>query len=138
MIIRRVDVDTSKEVLDYLQATCFVADAPEVYYVDDIWLIAMDGGIPAGFGCLRNCGHQIGYLAREGVIPPFRGQGLQRKIHTALERHARKEGYETIVSDCTAENTPSANNFIRTRYKVYNPVYKWGLPNAIYWYKDLK
>lgn len=137
MRIVRVDPATSREVLDYLQVTCLPGDIPDIYSDEDIWIVAMDNGIPAAFGACRPLFEGTWYLNREGVIPPYRGRGLQCKLHAALERHAKKQGGTMMVSDCTAENSASANNFIKTHYKIYNPALRWGLPNAIYWYKKL-
>jgi GNAT superfamily N-acetyltransferase len=137
MRIVRVDPSTSREVLDYLQVTCLPQDVPDSYQEDDIWVVMMDNGIPAAFGACRLLYESTWYLNREGVIPPYRGRGIQAKLHAALERHAKKQGATLMVSDCTAENSASANNFIKTHYKIYNPALRWGLPNAIYWYKKL-
>lgn len=140
MRIVQVDPSTSKEVLNYLQVTCLPYDVPDYYGSADIWLVCMDNGIPAAFGCIRLLdGDNEGtwYLSRVGVIPPYRGRGLQVRMHLALEKKAKEKGAEVIVSDNTTLNPASTNSFIKTKYKPFYPAYPWGLPDSMYWIKTL-
>ena len=76
------------------------------------------------------------YMARSGVIPAFRGKGLQKRMIVIRERWARRKGYKWSVTD-TSENPPSANSLISRGYRIYEPTVTWGLATAIYWRKRL-
>jgi hypothetical protein len=52
----------------------------------------------------------------------------------ALEARSRLNGWRAIVSDTTG-NLPSANNFIRAGYRLYQPQIPWAWPNTLYWRK---
>jgi hypothetical protein len=41
-----------------------------------------------------------------------------------------------MVSD-TTRNIPSANNFIRAGYRLYQPQYPWAYPETLYWRKSI-
>src|SRR5262249_8304581 len=77
-----------------------------------------------------------GYLCRVGVLQKHQGRGLQRRLMRAVEVQARRNGWESIVSD-TTDNRISANNFIRTGYRLYEPEVPWGWRNTLYWRKWL-
>jgi hypothetical protein len=61
---------------------------------------------------------------------------LQLRLMRALELRARQQGWSCIVSDTTG-NLASANNFIRARYRLYQPRYPWAWPNTLYWRKSI-
>lgn len=79
---------------------------------------------------------ETGYLARAGVLPEHRGRGLQRRLMAVRERKAKAIGWKHIVSDCTS-NIPSANNFIKCGYELYQPSKPWAFANTLYWRKSL-
>lgn len=80
--------------------------------------------------------HGAGYLKRAGVLKPYRGQGLQRRLITVRERKARALGLVTMLTD-TTENPPSSNSLIRAGYRIFEPTYRWAFSYSIYWRKDL-
>jgi hypothetical protein len=51
-----------------------------------------------------------------------------------MEARARHNGWICIISD-TTDNIPSANNFIRAGYRLYQPQAPWGWPQTLYWRK---
>lgn len=77
-----------------------------------------------------------GYLKRVGVLKPYRGQGLQRRLITVREKKARKLGLTLMLTD-TTDNPPSANSLIGAGYKIFEPAYRWAFKNSLYWKKDL-
>jgi GNAT superfamily N-acetyltransferase len=77
-----------------------------------------------------------GYLKRVGVLKPYRGHGLQRRLITVREKKARKLGLTTMLTD-TTDNPASANSLISAGYKIFEPAYKWAFTHSIYWRKAL-
>jgi GNAT superfamily N-acetyltransferase len=108
----------------------------------DHWWIALVDKTPAGFGCLRimEGGHGVplGYHALSGVMPIFRGHGIQRRLLKAREAYAAKVGCRQCCTYTAWRNWPSANSLIREGYTLYTPVSKpWGLAYSLYFRKTL-
>lgn len=107
---------------------------------DQYWWIAYDGKKPIGFcsmGLFSD--RQAAFLSLSGVIPGYRGRGLQRRMIKAREKVARTlEGIDRIVSYASYDNIFSANNLIRTGYLLYAPEYLWGVKHAYYFQKWIK
>lgn len=100
------------------------------------WLVKKDG-IPAAFlGMTKLPLENAGYVARVGVLAPFRGAGMQKHLMRVAERKARALGWQKLIST-TLNNPPSANSFIACGYKTYEPQNPWGYQGTIYWFKDL-
>lgn len=73
-----------------------------------------------------------GYLCRSGVLPAFRGHGLQRRLILVREKAARLNGWPIMLAD-TRDNVPSANNLISCGYKLYRPTTPYGFEDTLYW-----
>lgn len=133
--LRRVNPASMQDALTLMQQECLPGDVPTEYRPDDLWWVAYSGREPAGFCCIRPVPNHPGmwYMARAGVMPDYRGRGLQLRMLRTRIHAAKKAGATIIVSDCTAANSASANNLIRAGFRVYDPVYRWGLPSSIYW-----
>ena len=102
------------------------------------WWLAYDDDEPIAFAGLvkSTIGPDTGYLKRVGVLPPYRGAGLQRRFIRVREQRARREGWTTIVTD-TTDNLPSANSLIRAGYKLFQPTTPWAFSSSLYWRKQL-
>jgi GNAT superfamily N-acetyltransferase len=125
------------KLLRSLQKECLPLDAPYLEATGWYW-VGFWGETPVAFCVLapsKRWGDCV-YLARAGVVPEFQGRGLQKRMISIRERHARKLGYKWSVTD-TAENPASANSLISRGYKIYEPSETWGLSRAIYWRKRL-
>ena len=61
------------------------------------------------------------FLGVSGVIPEYRGDGLQQLMIQRREEHARLLGFRELVSYVDPENYPSANNFIRCGFTLCKP-----------------
>jgi GNAT superfamily N-acetyltransferase len=104
----------------------------------DHWWIALVDGVSAGFACLRIYSDKIAYLALAGVLPEFRGRGLQKRLIKAREAFAKKEECAQMITYTAWKNWPSANSLIREGYTLYTPAGKpWGLPWSLYFRKNL-
>jgi GNAT superfamily N-acetyltransferase len=107
-------------------------------FTNGIWWIAYDDDAPVAFAGLEP-GTLIPnslYFSRVGVIECARGNGLQLRLMRTFEAWARRHYRELIVSD-TTENVPSANNFIRAGYHLFEPSVRWAFQTSLYWRKNL-
>jgi GNAT superfamily N-acetyltransferase len=103
------------------------------------WWIVYHSGVPAAFAGMVPFEPfpGVGYLKRAYVMPKHRGHGLQRALLTTREAKARHLGWTLLVSECAADNLPSARNFAAAGYAQAEPEQRWGAPGSIYWRKDL-
>lgn len=103
------------------------------------WWIVYHYDEPVGF-CqltLSASAARRGYLYRAGVLQGHRGHGLQRRMIRVREKHARKYGWDAMVTD-THMNPASGNNLIACGYRLFSPPNGgWGFPAANYWRKNL-
>jgi hypothetical protein len=102
------------------------------------WWLAFHERLPVGFaGVVPSTRAQnSGYFCRVGVLKKHCGHGLQLRWMRTMETRARQIGWESILSD-TTDNLASANNFIKTGYRLYQPHFPWGWPNTLYWRKSI-
>jgi len=100
------------------------------------WWIAFCGKEAAGFAGMVPSVRILngGYLCRAGVLPKFRGQGLQKDLIRRRVAHARKLGWGTVVSD-TISNPISSNSLISCGFRLFAPDIGWGNEGALYWRK---
>jgi GNAT superfamily N-acetyltransferase len=137
--IVRVDGDDEgiSSTLTRLHEATFGNTAPIPHFNVGWWWLVKHEGKPVGFCGLRAADDKkVGYLKRAGVLHEARGQGLQRRMIHVRERHARREGMVLMLTD-TTDNPASANTLMSAGYRLYKPEYRWALPNALYWRKEL-
>jgi len=103
---------------------------------DDFWLI-YEGKSIAGYCANRYYTNPfVCFMSGCGILPDYRGNGLQKRAIRVREQAAKKLGYNRIVTYTLKDNIWSANNFIRSGYKLYIPKYFYGSPNSLYFYKE--
>lgn len=101
------------------------------------WVIEVAGSLIAYAGARRSVtAPGTAYLCRAGVLPDWRGHGLQRRLIRARERWARAAGLTRAVTD-TLHNPASANSLIRCGYRMWEPEFPWAGPSACYWVRRL-
>lgn len=130
------DEDDIREVLVEMQKECLPADS--LYFPPTgTWWIGYYGLIPVAFCCVSPSQQRPDgcYLGRSGVIPAYRGNGLQRRMIRLRVRWAKRNGYRVVVTD-TTDNIPSANNLMACGFKLYMPRIVYGNPRALYWKLD--
>lgn len=133
--IRRVDGDDEADTLRELHDT--TSSFPSVDFGDGWWWLAYFSGDPIAYsGLIQSVYPNAAYFKRVGVLPGHRGNNLQFRLMRAMERYARRIGYDFLVSDTTG-TIHSANNFIKAQWKLFDPEKPWAFPNTLYWYKDL-
>jgi GNAT superfamily N-acetyltransferase len=148
MIFRTREVAARRDRLLQEQIRAFNAMAPETFpalqdrhfQTGHWWLVySLDESEPVAFAGMVPFEPfpLVGYLKRAFVIPTARGHGLQRSLLEEREAKARQLGWTTLVSECAADNHPSAANFQRAGFTQFEPEQRWGAPNSLYWKKDL-
>lgn len=143
MKIRRVDNSDLliQKALRELDLVCFPDTKNEAPPLVDsgTWWVAMDGKKAAGYACIRPS-YQRGdtaYLSRAGVMPEYRGRGLQKKLIRVRLAWARANGYDRAVTDSVSGNVASSNSLIACGFKLFRPAYLWSFTHALYWQRDL-
>lgn len=145
MVVRRVDVSDAavRAGLDSMIADCFkpsdwVGDR-QYKAATGYWWVALDGAVPAAFACLRPSRRweDTGYMAVAGVLPAWRGKGLQRKLIRKRVAYARALGWHTVITDTMHDNVASMRSLIACGFRPYAPRVRWGDPDhAVYWIRS--
>jgi hypothetical protein len=99
--------------------------------------MAFDETTPIGFVCLKDVRDNTIHLARAGVLSSHRGLRLYPRMVRYGLRYAKTLGYKISITDCTTWNYGSARGLMVVGYKPFWPAAPWGLPDSIYWWKDL-
>lgn len=120
-----------------LHKLCFPVDKV-LEPISGYWWIVLYQGEIVGFCAMRQSKRwsDCGYLWRAAVHPDHRGRGLQKRMIKAREKKAREIGWEHMISD-TNQNPQSANNLIKSGYKMYDPTWPYGIDSTCYWTKKL-
>lgn len=138
--IRIIPFDSAFNTLLDLQTNCLPGDEPEMPRKGGWWWLAVDeSGKAIGFAGMRPSERwqQTAYLCRAGVLPEYRGQGIQKRLIRVRLAKARVLGNTHAITDCTTENPASARNLIAAGFKPYWPQNPWALPHSIYWIRKL-
>jgi ribosomal protein S18 acetylase RimI-like enzyme len=106
-----------------LDATCFPIDTPAVF-VGARWLIGWEGDAPACYCAWKTVDHDggpAGFHYRGGVLPEWRGHGLQRQMLRLRETEMRAAGLTRAVTYTDADGAASMRNLIAQGYRPYAP-----------------
>jgi hypothetical protein len=138
--IREVDGDDDDiaQTLTELHRLTFFGAAPVPRFDHGHWWLVWHEAEPMAFAGLIPSTHvrNAGYFCRVGVLRRYWGCGLQLRLTRVLEARARQYGWCSVISD-TTDNLPSANNFIRAGYQLFQPRIPWAWPNTLYWRKSI-
>lgn len=106
----------------------------ERHFTTGHWWLALAGTEVAGFAGLVPFVPfaLVGYLKRALVLPPHRGQGLQRRFLAVREAKARALGWTTIVTDAGINNVNSQRNLEAAGYVRCEPEQRWYEPSAYF------
>jgi GNAT superfamily N-acetyltransferase len=124
------------DILAELHRLTFFDGAPVPSFDRGHWWLAYRAAMPVAFAGAVPSTHvrNAGYICRVGVLTAHCGQRLQLRLMRAVESRARRNGWKCVVSDTTG-NIPSANNFIRAGYRLYQPRDPWAFADTLYWRK---
>lgn len=146
-VIKRADIrnPVTNDIINGMQSAIFTArdwpGAPKWTHGD--WFIAYarkDGKlIEAGYGGLipSQNWHGTGYLCSAGVLPEYRGQGLQKRLITKRVERAAERGWRWLITYTSVDNAASANSLINAGFRLYVPKRPWAGAAFAYWRKDL-
>jgi GNAT superfamily N-acetyltransferase len=139
MKLRHVDVSQTGHELSALQKKCLPADCPFNVSQGDWWIVYDSKNLPCAFAGLVPSTRwaRTGYLCRSGVLPSHRGRGTQKRLIRARVRHAKKLGWEWLITD-TYQNPASANSLIACGFKMFIPTVPWGAEGTLYWRRKLQ
>ena len=98
----------------------------------DWWVVEDKGNIIAYCGCIYAEG--ICIFNRAWVQKKYRGQGLQDKMIKKRLQSAKKT-CRVAITYTTFDNIYSANNLIRNKFTLYNPVYTYAGTDKLYFIK---
>lgn len=125
-----------------MEGVCFPEDTPiDPHPKKDIWWwFAYVDGERAGFACLTR-GFKVkhlGYLAWAGVMPKYRGRGIQRLLIRARLKQAKTLGLQRVITYTLRSNPASSNNLIKEGFQLYMPSPGWNMGrDALYWRRKL-
>ena len=115
----------TKEDIDAIEAAdriCFPFDKPYMFtWEKNISWVSYESDELQGYLTAHPLKNGVWFYTRVGVMPAARGQGLQRKLMTAMERHGRKSGWHSIVTYTAGFNGYSTRNILAAGYRTYEP-----------------
>lgn len=109
------------------------------------WWIAFslsgnDKPVEVAFGGMRPSIREpgAGWLCSAGVLPKYRGLGIQKALIRRRIAYARIYGWKKVVTETIHDNAPSANALIACGFRQFNPEAPWGdAKHSVYWRRDL-
>lgn len=113
---------------------CFPHDSAYLPGRGHWWLAHTKDKQLAGFAGLQESSQwsDTGYLVRAGVLPEYRGNGLQKRLIRVRIAAARRLGWKYVITD-TRLNPESANSLISCGFRMYLPRKPWSFKDACYW-----
>lgn len=145
---------TERALMRYMDALCFPNDTP---YTEEgaLWLIGTDwkagNNTPACY-CAWRFYNGFGFHYRAGVMPNYRGKGLQQTMLTLREEDMQFHKVSTAITYTDADGVASMNNLIKAGYRPYDPANskypflagknsdgnnRIGRVGFVHWYKEL-
>jgi ribosomal protein S18 acetylase RimI-like enzyme len=105
-----------------MDVVCFPIDTP-AEFAGAHWLIGWDGEKPAAYCAWKIVEHDepVGFHYRGGVMPGWRGHGLQRQMLRMREAEMRERGLSKAVTYTDADGAASMRNLIAEGYRPYAP-----------------
>ena len=105
-----------------MDVVCFPIDTP-AEFAGANWFIGWDGDRPAAYCAWKIVDHDepVGFHYRGGVMPDWRGRGLQRQMLRLREAEMREQGIARAVTYTDADGAASMRNLIAEGYRPYVP-----------------
>lgn len=138
--IRRA-TDQELYIVRGLDQLCFGADnseANETEVRESRWWLAFHNGAPIAFAGAYIYANKACELRRTGVLPAYRGIGLQKRFIKARIEYAKSFSCERVFTYAAPWNGASLNSLISCGFRVYNPRRSDDDINYVYMGKWLK
>lgn len=128
-------------LLAWLDAQCFPDDTPAIIPGAEWWIGRNPIGVSACY-----CAYRVRYesrtpvaeLYRAGVMPGFRGQGLQRRMIDLRCKAAKKQNLKTAMTVTAWNNAASMRSLMAAGFKPHRPnAYTTILETLVHWRKEL-
>ncbi|MGE5150964.1 MAG: GNAT family N-acetyltransferase [Rhodospirillaceae bacterium] len=130
-----------------MDVVCFPIDKP-AEFAGANWFIGWAGDRPAAYCAWKIVEHDepVGFHYRGGVMPDWRGHGLQREMLRLREAEMREQGIAKAVTYTDADGAASMRNLIAEGYRPYVPtptttlsgVGRLGRVGFVHWEKTLR
>jgi ribosomal protein S18 acetylase RimI-like enzyme len=138
--------EDGKQIL-HMDRICFPVDEPPSI-AGAQWVIGWDGETPAAYCAWKTVEHDgvaVGFHYRGGVLPGYRGHGLQRQMLRLREARMREQGLATAVTYTDADGAASMRSLIAEGYRPYAPtpattlsgLGRHGRVGFVHWRKEL-
>ena len=105
-----------------------------------VWVVRHEGK-PIAYGAMRACEAEVNkglvLLTRAGVLPAWRGKGIQKKLIRLRVRKAKSLGYDTAIAYVMGMNCASSNALIGCGFRLYHPSDLYAGYRTIYLRKQL-
>ena len=144
---RPAETPADLALIGRMDAECFPLDAPPVIACAR-WFIGWNRSQPAAYCAWKPVDHDgaaAGFHYRAGVLPVYRGHGLQRRMIRLREEHMRAAHFAVAVTYTDADAAASMRNLIAEGYRPYAPtpvttlsgLGRVGRVGFVHWRKDL-
>jgi GNAT superfamily N-acetyltransferase len=123
------------ELINKLKHQCFHKDdLTDSDLNSTYWFVAWTGGQPAGFCGVQYWGEGRAFFNLAGVLPEFRGHGLQKRMIKARERYC-KGWANALYTYTSSDNAASMNSLIRCGFRPFESETQWAGDEFVYWRK---
>jgi GNAT superfamily N-acetyltransferase len=130
-----------------MDAICFPVDTPAIIAGAN-WFIGWDDTAASCYCAWKTVAHAgmpVGFHYRAGVLPGYRGHGLQRQMLHLREAAMRQEGLRKAVTYTDADAAASMRNLVAEGYLPYAPtpattlsgLGRMGRVGFVHWEKNL-
>jgi GNAT superfamily N-acetyltransferase len=106
-----------------MDVVCFPIDTPAVF-AGARWFIGWERDRPVAYCAWKTVeqdGVPVGFHYRGGVLPDWRGHGLQREMLRLREAGMREQGLAKAATYTDADGAASMRNLIAEGYRPYAP-----------------
>jgi GNAT superfamily N-acetyltransferase len=133
LTIRKVNGADHAADIGELHSICFSQNEHIPDPASGQWWLTFDDDEPIAFAHLlpSTWYDNAGYLSRSGVIPKYRGYGLQKRLIRARVTQARRNGWEWLRTD-TRGNPASSNSLISCGFRLFEPKHPWAFSDSLY------
>lgn len=100
------------------------------------WWLVWDGDKAVGFAGIKVM-EDFAFMCLSGILPSYRGNGLQKRLIKARESFAKRCGLSEVITYTLITNPASSNNLIKRGYRLYEPQYAWQGRWVLYWSRSL-